>query len=209
VRAADDAISHSDERTRAARPARRPPRAPSKRSSPGPQHLDPAEAPRALVKRLVSCAPLTTRGRRTHARSSQGPYARGFVSRAGARDANRHVSRASRGSPSGDRRPPTEGRMGRVPRNSSWPSRRRARALAEPHEPEFRGACPIRRTRVQKAPSKPPQHQDRPRPKSVRKAPRPRDARTPRSAQSRGVLQRAFRGSRSRSPSSRACRARP
>ena len=57
--------------------ARRVSRGPSERSSSGPHHGDPPDASMATVSRLASCAPLTTRGGRTYARSSQGPYARG------------------------------------------------------------------------------------------------------------------------------------
>ncbi len=116
VRAAHDATSR---RTKQARrdSARRTSRAPSERSSPGPHPHDPPEAPCGHRSRLAPCAPLTTRGGRTHARRSRGPYARGschareLVTRAAT------LKRESGGNPRGDRRPPTEGRTERVPRN--------------------------------------------------------------------------------------------
>jgi len=116
VRAAHDAISRGDERkhvaTRLGEPrALRPSEARPDRTPRSAQRIEGHRS------RLASRAKLVTRGGRTHARSSQGPYARGschareLVTRAAT------LPRESGGNPSGDRRPPTEGRTGRVPRN--------------------------------------------------------------------------------------------
>ena len=89
-------------------------------------------APKAIGSRLASCAPLTTRGGRTRARSSQGPYARGschareLVTRAAT------FKRESSGNPGGDRRPSMEGRTGRGPRNPTDSETTRSRVGAEP-----------------------------------------------------------------------------
>ncbi len=136
MRAAHDATSRGDESTRAARRARRTSRAPPERGSDG---HDPPEAPTAIGSRLASRAKLVTRGGRTHARSSQGPHACGschareLVTRAAT------IPRESGGNPSGDRRPPTEGKAERdAARETLWTRRRRARAFGSERSTGFR-----------------------------------------------------------------------
>jgi hypothetical protein len=150
VRAADDATSRGDERTHAARQARRPPRAPSELSSPGPHHIDPPAHRRpSLTPRVVRSAHDT---RRTYARPKlPGPVRARLVSRAGARDASRHVQKREQ------RKPPRRPKATESRPNGTRPEKpygfggdALARRLANLRG--FRGTCPVRRTRVQEVP---------------------------------------------------------
>jgi hypothetical protein len=113
--------------------------------------------------RLASCAPLTTRGGRTHARSSQGPYARGschareLVTRAAT------FQRESGVNPSGNRRPPTEGRTGRVPRNPVDEETTRSRVRLRALHRVSQGRVPFG-AHASKKPKQPPDRSARSRP---------------------------------------------
>lgn len=112
--------------------ARRTSCAPSKRSSSGPHHVDPPEAPEAIV-----LTPRVTRAardtRRTYARPElPGPVRARLVSRAKLVTRAATFKRENDGIPSGDRRPPTEGRTGRGPRNPTDSEPTRSRVGAEP-----------------------------------------------------------------------------
>ena len=111
-------------------------------------------APRGHRPRLVSYAKLTTRGGRTHARSTQGPDARGschareLVTRAAT------PKRESGVNPRRSRRPPMEGRTGRAPRNPVDEGAARSRVDPERSTGVLRGVpraahtCPRTRRRV-------------------------------------------------------------